>query len=383
MSVENSCFCGRRSDALLRWPAFLAGLVAISATLGSSIAAGQAASVGTTIAVSDPRIEMIGRYDSRDPEHPRLGYPGSGVVFRFYGAAAEIDAAVDSDNAALTVVIDHGGPRLQLLKKGANEVLVAEKLEDGPHTIEIYKRTESWQGIVTLLGLRFPAGGTLLAPPAVPARKLMFVGDSVTCGAGIENNAQCKADPEWPANDAYNSYGMLLGRRLDAQTHLVCYGGRGLERDYRGLGEANGVVNAPQFFRLAIASDDLIARAPWDASRWQPDAILVSLGTNDFNLQRTKPLDERKWVGEYVAFVKALRKDYPQAVIFLTEGAIVTDQLLRKLVQQTVAEAGDAKVRYVAAEHYLGNGCDGHPTRAQHVHMADDLEPVLRQNLGW
>ena len=84
----------------------------------------------------------------------------------------------------------------------------------------------------------------------------MFIGDSVTCGGGVDNNAQCKPDPEHPANNVYDSYGMLLGRRMDAQIQLVCYGGRGLERDYRGLGISDGVLNAPQFLDLAVVTDE-------------------------------------------------------------------------------------------------------------------------------
>jgi lysophospholipase L1-like esterase len=211
----------------------------------------------------------------------------------------------------------------------------------------------------------------------------MFIGDSVTCGAGVNNNAICEPDPLHPANDAYNAYGMVLGRWLDAQSDLVCYGGRGLERDYRGRDEADGVLNAPQFVHLSVATDNPSERAPWDATRWQPDAIIVSLGTNDFNLQKTKPLSENEWVDEYVAFVRALRKDYPHSFVLLTEGAMVTDPLLRKMVLETVARMHKKNVKYVQATHYPGNGCNGHPTRAQHLRIADDLEPVIRQTLGW
>jgi hypothetical protein len=56
---------------------------------------------------------------------------------------------------------------------------------------------------------------------------MMFIGDSVTCGAGIGNRADCSADPERLANDAYEACGMLLRRRLDTQSQLVCYGRRG------------------------------------------------------------------------------------------------------------------------------------------------------------
>jgi len=37
----------------------------------------------------------------------------------------------------------------------------------------------------------------------------------------------------------------------------------------------------------------------------------------------------------------------------------------------------------VKANHYPGNGCDAHPTYAQHQQIADDLEPILRKTLVW
>lgn len=332
---------------------------------------------------NDPKVEIVGRYDERSAAQPRIGYPGGGLIFRFKGTSAQLEVTIDSDRGALTVVVDHGAPALLLLKKGDNDIVVAGNLDDAAHTVEIYKRTETVQGVLVIKSILLANGGSLLQPPPLPIRKLMFIGDSVTCGAGVNNNATCTADPQNPANDAYDAYGMVLGRRLDAQTHLVCYGGRGLERDYRGLDADDGVLNAPQFVPLAVATDDPALRAPWDASRWQPDAIIVSLGTNDFNLQKKKPLDENKWVDEYVTFVQALRKDYPHSFILLTEGAMVTDPLLRRMVQQTVARVHNKRVKYVLAIHYPGNGCSGHPTRAQHLRIADDFEPVIRQTLGW
>jgi hypothetical protein len=94
--------------------------------------------------------------------------------------------------------------------------------------------------------------------------------------------------------------------------------------------------------------------------------------TNDFNLQKTQPLDEKKWVDEYVAFLRALRKDYRHSYILLSEAAIVTDPLLRQMVQQTVAKVHDKKVKYVTGHHYPGLPCDAHPTLLEHRRIADD-----------
>lgn len=334
-------------------------------------------------AANDPGIQYIGRVDDSDPRRPRLAYPGTSIRFRFHGRSFGISLSCNSDQSALTVVVDHGQPHLVLLKKGENALNDFGALEDTNHTIEIVKRTETWQGIITLESVDLSASAALLPPPPRSARKLMLIGDSVTCGAGVNNNATCTPDPANPSNDAYASYGMLLGRRLDAETHLVCYGGRGLERDYRGLGVNENVLNAPQFLDLSVPSDAVQERAFWDASRWQPDLILISLGTNDFNLEATRPLDGAEWVARYAAFLRRVRNLYPQAQILITEGAIVTDPLLRELVQRAAANAKDSSVRYVPSAHYPGNGCNAHPTQAQHEQMADDFEPVIRRILGW
>lgn len=343
----------------------------------------QAQTTSTQLPLSDPHLRILGRADDRDPAHPRIAYPAAGLEFRFKGTGAQLNVSSDTPNSALTVVIDHGAPVLKLLAQGENTVALAAGLDDFPHTAQIYKRTETWQGIITLNSLTLPQGATLLDLPPQPARKLMFVGDSVTCGVGIDNNAQCTHDPQLPDINAYESYGMLLGRRLDADTQLVCYGGRGLERDYRGLTIADNVVNIPQFLTLAIASDSPGGRVPWDIARFQPDAIFISVGTNDMNLEGTKPLDEPTWVAEYVAFLHQVRRNYPHSLILVTEGAIVTNPLLAQMIQRAAAQSLDSRVVYTPSQHYPGNGCNGHPTGRQHQHMADDFEPVLRRALNW
>jgi len=157
-------------------------------------------------------------------------------------------------------------------------------------------------------------GATLADPPPLPQRRLLFIGDSVTCGAGIDNWPACPAETDRPSN-GYDAYGMLLGRRLDAQSELVCYGGRGVVRDY--LGHRN-VLNAPQFFNYSIPADDPTLQAKWVDDGWTPDAVVISLGTNDWNLQKTDPLTEDEFVGKYLGLVRDVRSHYRHAWIVLT-----------------------------------------------------------------
>jgi len=337
---------------------------------------------------TDPRILILGRYDLRDPEHLRLAYPGTGIRFRFSGSSPAVQLSSDTDNNYVNVVVDGAPPRIEHLAKGPQRLVLANDLDAGPHVAEVVKRTETWQGIITFSGVELATDAALLAPPPLPRRKLMFIGDSVTCGSSIDRAPDCKAGMFAPSN-GYDAYGMLLGRRLDAQVQLVCYGGRGVVRDYRGYRD---VLNAPEFFTSAVPSDEPSARADWPLDRYVPDAIVVSLGTNDFNLDKTDPVTGDEFVGKYVGFVRNIRKQYPRAIIFLTEGAIVNDDpnsdrhpltTLRSYVRETVEKLADPNVRWVEAHHYPGDQCDTHPTRAEHVKIANDLEPVLRTALGW
>lgn len=54
---------------------------------------------------------------------------------------------------------------------------------------------------------------------------------------------------------------------------------------------------------------------------------------------------------------------------------MVTDSLLRRMDQQTVTRIHNKRVKYIRANRYPSNGCNGHPTRAQHLRMAMTWNP--------
>jgi lysophospholipase L1-like esterase len=347
---------------------------------------------------SDPRIAVMGRVDRGDDSRWRVGYPG--VTFRvaFEGSSLRLRGGCTTANCRLDVSVDGGPPRVVRLDRGDSELALAEGLPAGAHTLEIVQRTEAWQGIVSVRGFVAPHG-TIVSAPAWPQRRLLFIGDSVTCGEaidrdrdGIDRGADCaiKRAPAAGANGSL-SYGMLLGRSLSAQAHLVCYGGRGLIRDWGGRRD---VPNGPQIFDLAVADDR--PRAFWDHAGYIPDLVVVSLGTNDFNLALGDFPAREEFVTAYVAFARAIRARYPAAAIILTEGAIVSDQqtdpqipqrpqktVLREYLAETARRLADPRIQVFPSQHYPGDACNPHPTREQHAAMARDLEPLIRRMIGW
>jgi lysophospholipase L1-like esterase len=163
---------------------------------------------------------------------------------------------------------------------------------------------------------------------------------------------------------------------------LVSCGGRGLIRDWQGVRSG---TNAPQFYELALPDDPA---AWWDHQRYVADAIGIELGQNDFS---SGIPDQAEYVNAYVQFVEKLRRDAPQAVIFLMNSPMQADAstgdprraALCAYLAQVVAKCNTPKVILAPLRHYAGVPGNTHPTGADHAAMADELEPVFRRALGW
>ncbi len=362
----------------ITWP-----IAAILVWLAPSVLA---AVGGDMIPANDARVAVMGRVDPTALPRLRFGYPGVTLRLRFEGSSLAMRAIASTPNCHLDVLVDGGEQRLVHLTQGESEVTLASALPAGEHSVDVVHRTETWVGVVTVVGFRLPEGGQLLAPNPWPQRRLLFLGDSVTCGEGVERSPGHRQGlaSDW---NPYLSYGMRLARTFDAQGHLVCYGGRGLTRDWQGKRD---VLNAPQFFDLAVP-DELGAPA-WDHSLYVPDVIVVSLGTNDFNLAIGEFPEREEWVTTYVRFVRAIRSRYPEAHIFLTEGAIVNDSsppgraqksVLRSYLAEIAARLADPRVHVFESRHYPGDETDAHPAAAQHAAMARDVEPIIRAAVSW
>jgi hypothetical protein len=237
------------------------------------------------VELTESRMQIIGRVDAHDPANVRIAYPGVTIRFRFTGDVAVINLSSDHDDTYVVTIVEGDKPQVHRLSKSANEIAIsAADLGPGPHTVEVVKRTETWQGILTFAGVRLGTGGALIAPPPLPQRKLLFIGDSVTCGAGVDNWPSCPTEINRHSN-AYDAYGMVLGRRLDAQSVLVCSRGRGVVRDYLGHSD----MQAPRFFAYSVVADDPAQRALWTDDGWTPDAAVLSLGTTTGTCKRLIP----------------------------------------------------------------------------------------------
>jgi lysophospholipase L1-like esterase len=218
-----------------------------------------------------------------------------------------------------------------------------------------------------------------LPPPAPAARRLEFVGDSITCGYGIEGaNMSCPFTPA--TENHYLAFGALTARTLGAESLSVAYSGKGM---YRNLGGDTGDTIPMLYDRIIV---DRAAR--WDFASWVPDAVIINLGTNDFGMG-----DPGQGYGDaYRAFIQRVRGNYPKAQIVCTLGPMMNAQQIaraRGYIMPAIDAArtgGDTRVSYLefpTQDGSTGFGCDWHPSKGTNQAMADKLVAELRRLLSW
>jgi len=334
---------------------------------------------GTVPPVAAPALRFIGRVDTSDVNGARFAWSGTGVVANFSGSSVAVRL---SGGQQYTVLVD-GLLQPKLVSTGGLDSL-ASGLSEGPHRVELYRRTEANQGEAQLLGFDFGAG-QLLAPPVAAERRIELVGDSISAGYGNEGadmNCPFSADTE----NHYLTYGALAARALGAELSTVAWSGKGVVCNY-GDDAASCTQPLPTYYDRILPAR---ATSQWDFSAWQPQAVVVNLGTNDFSTMSdpTRPQFEQA----YGALLERIRAAYPDALILATVGPLLTGADLttaRTYIDAVVAArtaAGDAQVKSfeLAPQNAAdGYGCDWHPSARTHQLMAEVLATRLRAELDW
>jgi lysophospholipase L1-like esterase len=295
----------------------------------------------------------------------RFGWPGAYFEGRFRGT--EVTASIETQGDFLRLSID-GRTFQTLVTPGPATVKIAG-LKPGVHVVRLEKLTESQSGSSSFLGFTTP--GTPLAP-IVRRAGIEFVGDSHSVGYGNTSlTRECTQQKVHDTTDTSQAFGPVLAKRLGAEYRVIAYSGYGIVRNYAG---GKPGENLPFLYPRAIPGEP----APAAADGWQPQVIVVNLGTNDFS---TPVHAGEAWADEaalhadyrarYIDFVEALRVRQPQAKLVLM-GA---DNFYADVA--AVAEAtGATPVKVPQLEM---TGCHWHPSRKDHRTMADLLDPVVRK----
>lgn len=321
-------------------------------------------------------IHPIGRFDTSDPAGPKFSWPGSTIVATFTGTGISAQLADNVGNNYFVVVVDGGAPTAFRTQQGTSTYSLATGLASGNHTVRLVKRTESYDGVVQLLGLT-PAGGALVPTPEPWARRIEFIGDSITCGYGVLGGT-C-SNPSVDQEDWTVTAGALVATQLHAEPTTIAYSGIGMYRDYSG----STTNQMPTRFLLTLAD---IPSSTWGFKTTPPDVVVIDLGTNDF----AQGDPGAAFQTAYTTFVQQeVRPHYPNAWVILAVSPMLSGTSRTQVsgylngVLSTLQTAGDKRVAYFEYDFEQTMGCQYHPDVATNQAMATKIVPFIEQLTGW
>lgn len=345
-----------------------------------------------------PYVRPLGRVIEHE-DKLCLGYSCSGVTFTFTGTVAAVTLytnfadrpAGERGFASYLGVYDETGAELCRISPREEESRFVIYESDTPRTVTltVCKITEEHVSLVAITGIE--TDGEPSAPPA-KERRIEVLGDSITCGYGIEHPQDAPGGYHTEYQNAYEAWGGRIARMFDAELSIMARSGSGVYSSYSGNGQrqtgdlaCNLYRNrAPQWnnrLKLALTRDD----------SYDPHVVLVNWGTNDDSYTGNDPEKLAAFGESYYQLIEMLRSYNPNAHLFFTIGGTWRMNPwpeIQKQVAAYTANTGDTRVhaflmhaKEIIFDEDVNPSC--HPPLASHKRMAAIAAKEIAAVMGW
>lgn len=339
-------------------------------------------SEAVTVLPSDNHIQYFGRWEKSEKEYS-CGYGATYIKANFYGTG--ITAFVDGPHGWWRYSVD--GEPFEKFAVEDGEIVMADGLELGEHSVMLVRSTEGEAGINVFKGFNVQ-DGYMLEPSPAKSRRMEFVGDSITAGA-------CNDGPQeanWhDKEDNDMSFGPQLARMLDADYSVVAKSGEGVLRNYDETEPPYKLVHTADRYAWSFYSSNFNEEhKTWNFEEFPVDVVVIAIGTNDFSWGKPKP-DKKAFIASYENLIKVIRQYNPRAKIICTEPLpCATDRTPSEWIEAAIRNVADSEVCYIplnegrpllAADDYVGDYT--HPTSEGSRKLAIFLNDKVKKIMNW
>lgn len=332
-----------------------------------------------TLTAAEAPIRIVGRTAEAADGSVSWDWSGVYIDIRFKGSYLAITLS-DTKCSYYNLTVD-GTERDKFKSEGENTTIVLfdDANADTEHHIRIQKATEAEQGRTTLHSLCV-VGEFLPTDDLALPRHIEFYGDSLTCGYGTES---CSGSDPFLAEteNCRYTYAALTAEHFGADYNLISHSGRGLVRNY---GDENPTSEySTTMSSRAFRTFDEDAESAWDFknSPYRPDAIVITLGTNDFS---TTPHPAKEvYIEGYRNLIARLREAWGEVmpvlcVVHSPHAVECVSEMVRDIEMCSMADISDNVYNRTT-----DLGASEHPNRYGQAKMATIVIDEFARLTGW
>ena len=317
-----------------------------------------------------------------------FAYSGSGVEFNFKGKSCELVLRGDTmatkpdTSPRYAVYVDGEIIQKKTMDAAIEKVMAVNAADVEEHVIKVLKISEA-AGCMSIMSVNCDDDAEI-TPTAEKQLKIEFIGDSITCGYGVDG--KLGESFAYSNEDCTKAYAYKTAQKLDADYSLVAASGHGIISGYSGDGNKVLTQLMPDYYdKLGNGTGTFLGThstitEDWDFSGFTPDIVVINLGTNDASYTKGDPEKIEDYTIHYCEFLKVVREKNPKAKIVCVLGVMGQDlcPALEDAVNRTNVN-GDEEVYYLKLDQQGSEVVvDYHPTEASHEHAADQVSEFIK-----
>jgi lysophospholipase L1-like esterase len=182
----------------------------------------------------------------------------------------------------------------------------------------------------------------------------------------------------WATTDTTQGIAPRVAATFDADYEVNAISGRGIVRNYNGM----AADTLPQAYPYTLFGDNTPVRDP----RWNPQVIVIALGTNDFSTAlnagepwKTRDALHQDYEATYLRFLSRLRTVHPHALILLWATDLANGEIAREAgaVARQAQANGDSRVAFLPVNGLSFSACHAHPSSDDDRIIATAITKVI------
>lgn len=322
-----------------------------------------------------------------------MAWSATGVEFSFTGKQltasflADAEAKQEAKQPRIGVFVDGVCRQTVCIPYPGATVTLLDEAEPITAVVRILKLSEAAESTIGFEMLQMDDAAEV-APTQAKTRRMEFIGDSITCGYGVDGTLEETFSTH--NENAAQAYAYLTAQALSAEVNLVSLSGHGVISGYTDTGIINPEQLVMPYYKTlgksygAFAEQINPSSLSWDFTKYVPDVIVINLGTNDTSYCKEEPEKHQEYLQKYVEMLHTVRECNPTAKLLCILGTMYQTvyPTLVQAVEVYRQETGDETIRTLEMplqQEADGFTVDWHPTKASQQKAAQVLTDYFKQ----